>query len=229
MDPRSRPRAPHAPGRSAAAWCGSNATKAASIPRRRSAASANGLRPRDGVFDVMREYTQTKSVWINVDAKIRRSIRDDARRHGPRGPGRVARHPHARRFPAPSSARPTPSPTGQGASSPVRPRARSFAMFVVRGRPAVRLSKRLPALQPAAQLPTRSVHHPRRRDLCSMHFAAVRMSDGVCIDGACPGARSTPCRSRSRRAARCGSPAERIIQVTPCGTARSMDRAGARA
>lgn len=28
------------------------------------------LRPRDAGFDAMREYTQVKSVWVNVDAQI---------------------------------------------------------------------------------------------------------------------------------------------------------------
>ena len=37
---------------------------------RRSAASAQSGYGREMGFEVMREYTQPKSVWVNVDAKI---------------------------------------------------------------------------------------------------------------------------------------------------------------
>ena len=51
------------------AWSGSTATSA-SIRARRSAASAQSGYGREMGFEAMREYTEAKSVWVNVDAQI---------------------------------------------------------------------------------------------------------------------------------------------------------------
>ena len=51
------------------AWSGSTATSA-SIRARPSAASAQSGYGREMGFDAMREYTQVKTVWVNVDAQI---------------------------------------------------------------------------------------------------------------------------------------------------------------
>ena len=66
---RSVARASLGQARCTAAWCGSTRTSAY-IRARRSAASGQSGYGRDMGFEAMREYTQVKSVWVNVDARI---------------------------------------------------------------------------------------------------------------------------------------------------------------
>ena len=104
---------------------------------------------------------------------------------GDRGAWR--RHPHA-----PAPGRPLVSvdaiPDGQGRELTFGPDHDRFRMFVVRfGRDVhaylnVCPHFSLPLNYRADQFTTRD-----GEILCSMHFALFRPSDGVCIDGACPG------------------------------------------
>jgi len=96
-------------------------------------------------------------------------------------------HPHA---PAPGTelGRADTIPDGQGREFRFGPEHDLFRMFVVRFGPDlfgylnVCPHFSLPLNYRADQFTTRD-----GEILCSMHFALFRPSDGVCIDGACPG------------------------------------------
>ena len=102
-------------------------------------------------------------------------------------------------------------PDGQGREYVFGPEHDRFRMFVVRRGPDVfgylnvcpHFS--LPLNYRADQFTTRD-----GEILCSMHFSLFRASDGVCIDGACPGRALDPV----------------PIEVAPDGTVRIADNAG---
>jgi nitrite reductase/ring-hydroxylating ferredoxin subunit len=114
------------------------------------------------------------------------------------------RHPHA---PAPGTELgPADAiPDGQGREYVFGPPYEPFRMFVVRrghdlfGYLNVCPHLSLPLNYRPEQFTTRDGDI-----LCSMHFALFRASDGVCIDGACPGRALDPI----------------AVEVTPAGTLR---------
>lgn len=114
------------------------------------------------------------------------------------------RHPHA---PAPGTELGPASaiPDGQGKEFRFGPDHDLFRMFVVRrgdelhGYLNVCPHFSLPLNYRPDQFTTRD-----GEILCSMHFALFRMTDGVCIDGACPGRALDPV----------------PVEVTPHGTLR---------
>ena len=69
VDQQPAARAPRARGRSAPAWSGSTATSAFNPGSPFGGVGESGY-GREMGFEAMHEYTEAKSVWVNVDAQI---------------------------------------------------------------------------------------------------------------------------------------------------------------
>ena len=69
MDPATSPAPTASPRRCAAAWCGSTRYKRVSPGSPFGGTGLSGY-GREMGFEAMREYTEAKSVWVNVDAQL---------------------------------------------------------------------------------------------------------------------------------------------------------------